>query len=160
MTHIIVGFSTKKNDWISRLICWVTRWRHSHVCLISPDREWIVESVGIPFTDPQTGEERTGVRLVPATYLTKRDMLEIRKIEHPAPDEVWKYAVKMALDKVPYDHEYLGSWLLRRGGIGDARKPACHEVIVITTRLTGHPVIPDDMLYTSPRDLYLISKEV
>lgn len=159
MTHILVGFSTRKNDWISRLICWVTRWRHSHVCLISPDRERIAESTSLPFPDPLTGEYRTGVRVVPAAYMLQRDMLEIRKIEHPDPAAVWKYAERMALEKVAYDGEYIGAWLLRRGG-GDEHKVTCHELIEVAARLAGHALFPDGVKNTSPRDLYLISKEI
>ena len=29
MSHVLLGFSTKKNDWLSRMICWATSWQHA-----------------------------------------------------------------------------------------------------------------------------------
>lgn len=125
MSHILVAFSTKKNDWLSRL----------------------------------TGEYRTGVRVVPSAYMLQRDMLEIRKIPHPDPEVVWRHAEQMAREKVEYDHEYIGAWLLRRGD-GDDHKVTCHELIEVAAARAGHLLFPPDLKNTSPRDLYLISKEL
>ena len=159
MSHILLGFSTKKNDWLSRLICWATRWRHSHVVLISPDGTRTIESTGILFPDPLTGELRDGVREVPIAYLMQRDVVEIRQIEHPHPDLVWQHAQKMARDKLAYDHEYIGAWILRNG-YGDDAKITCNELIEIAAARAGHALFPPDVRNTSPRDIYLISKEL
>jgi hypothetical protein len=159
MSHILVGFSTKHDSLMSRAICWLTRWRHSHVVLISPDRTLIAESTGIIFPDPLTGELRDGVRIVPKAYLMQRDMVEIRSIEHPNPAGVWQEAVKLATDKARYDHEYLGAWLLGKGN-GDEQKITCNELIEIAAARAGHALFPDDVKRTSPRDLYLLSKEI
>lgn len=156
---ILVGFSTKHNDWISRLICWLTRWKHSHVVLISPDQAWLIESTSFTFPDPETGEMRDGVRKVPVAYLFQRDMVEIRRINHPRPDLVWKNAQQMAADKVKYDHKYIGAWLLHNG-CGDEQKVACHELIEVCAKAAGYALLPDDVKLTSPRDLYLLSKEL
>ena len=158
MTHITVAFSTKHDSLISRLICWLTRWRHSHVVLISHDGTRMIESTGMPFPDPEDGELRDGVREVPIAYLDRRDGVEIRRIPHPDPERVWKIAQGMAQTRMKYDHEYLGAWLLRRGK-GDANKVNCLEVVTICTRLAGHEVLPD-ITGLTPRDLYLISEEV
>lgn len=159
MSHILVGFSTKKDDWLSRLICWITGWRHSHVVLINEDRTRIVESTSFPFPDPLTGEHRDGVREVPIAYFLHRDVVEIRKIEHPHPTLVWQHAQKMAVEKMKYDHERIGAYLLRRGD-GDAHKVTCNELIEVAAAQAGHALFPDGMKHTTPRDLYLISKEL
>ena len=158
MTHITVAFSAKRDDLISRLICWLTRWRHSHVVLISPNGTRMIESTAFPFPDPEDGELRDGVREVPVAYLDRRDGVEIRRIAHPDPQRVWRIAQKMANNRIKYDHEYLGAWLLRRGK-GDANKLNCLEVITVAARRAGHEVLPDIEGLT-PRDLYLISEEV
>lgn len=160
MSHILVGFSTKRDDWISRLICWITSWRHSHVVLISADGTRMIESTSFPFPDPLTGELRDGVREVPIAYFLRRDMGEVRKIEHPNPTLVWQHAQKMAVEKVKYDHEYIGAWLLRRSGNGDDHKVSCNELIEVAAARAGHALLPQGMKHTSPRDLYLISKEL
>jgi len=160
MSHILVGFSTKKDDWISRLICWITGWRHSHVVLINADKTRIIESTSFPFQDPLTGELRDGVREVPIAYLMRRDVVEIRKIDHPHPTLVWQHAQKMAVEKVKYDHEYIGAWLLRQKSSGDDHKVTCNELVELACKRAGHELYPSGMIHTSPRDLYLISKEL
>ena len=159
MSHILVGFSTKKNDLLSRLICWFTRWRHSHVVLISPDETMICESTGMLFPDPLTGEMRDGVREVPIAYMQQRQLVEIRKIEHPYPSLVYEHAQKMAREKVKYDHERIGAWLLRNGD-GDEHKVTCEEMVLICAARAGHALLPSDVRFPTPRDLYLISEAV
>lgn len=157
MSHILVGFSTKHDSLMSRAICWATRWRHSHVVLIRGDGVRMIESTGLPFPDPQTGEIRDGVREVPIDYLMRRDVVEIRQIDHPFPDLVWHHA--QALVGCLYDHEYIGAWLLGWGN-GDDRKITCNELIEIAAARAGHALFPADVKRTSPRDLYLLSKEL
>jgi len=155
MSHILVGFSTKHDSLLSRLICWATHWRHSHVVLISTDQTRMIESTGIVFPDPETGVWRDGVREVPIAYLLMRDVVEIRKIPHPAPEKVWEEARKLIGKK--YDHEYLGAWFLRKGN-GDDNKITCNEVIEISAAQAGHALFPADVKNTTPRDLYLLSE--
>jgi hypothetical protein len=157
MTHILVGFSTKKNSFISRMICWFSGWRHSHVVLINSDQTRIIESTGMIFQDPEDGELRDGVREVPIAYLEHRDMVEIRAIDHPDPVAVWRHA--QSLNGRPYDHEYLGSWVLRRGR-GDTNKINCQEVVTESCAAAGHALFPSDAKFLTPRDLYMISKEI
>ncbi len=159
MSYIKVGFCTKHNSFISRMICWLTRWRHSHVVLISPDGERMIESTGIMFPDPLTGELRDGVREVPIAYLMQRDMVEIRTIQHPYPELVWQHAQRLAIEKRPYDHEYLGAWLLNRGN-GDEHKINCLEVITESSAAAGWTLFPRSVERTTPRDLYLLSKSI
>lgn len=160
MSYVLLGFSTKKNDWLSRMICWATRWRHSHVFLISPDRTLIAESTGIPFPDPLTGEWRTGCRVVPIAYAENRDRFEMRKIAHPDPEKVWQHAVELALQKTEYDEEYFRDWVFRRPKNGNAKKLTCHEYPDVCAALAGQAFLPADMKHTTPRDLYLLSKEI
>lgn len=159
MSHILVGFSTKKDDWLSLLICWFTRWRHSHVVLVNAEQTRIVESTSFPFQDHEDGEMRDGVREVPIAYLRKKDLVEIRKIEHPSPETVWGLAANMAKRKVRYDHRRVIDWLFRMGD-GDDEKVTCEELIFVCAARAGHPLTPDGMKFTTPRDLYLISKEL
>ena len=160
MSHIRLGFSTKKDDWLSRLICWATSWRHSHVVLVSPDGRMIVESTSFPFPDPQTGEWRTGCRMVPVAYLMNRDVVELREVAHPDPLAVWEHAVKMATEKIEYDHEFIRDWIFRRPKNGNSKKVTCHELIEVCAERAGHRLYAAALRHTSPRDLYLISKEL
>lgn len=160
MSHILLGFSTKKNDWLSRLICWATSWRHSHVFLISPDRTQIAESTSLPFPDPLTGEWRTGCRVVPWEYALQRDYLEVRLVPHPYPELCWEHAVRMAREKVEYDHEFIRDWIFRRPKNGNTKKVTCHEYPDVCAARAGQAILPAGMKHTSPRDLYLLSKEI
>lgn len=157
MSHILVGFSTKHNSFVSRSICTLTDFWASHCVLVNTDRTRIIESTGIPFTDCDTGEMRDGVRALSFDAFMQRDLAVVRKISHPDPDLVWQYAMEMVDKKLPYDHESLGAWLLRRGD-GDEHKINCREVITVNTARAGWPVLPVDVPRTTPRDLYLISE--
>lgn len=159
-SYVLVGFSTKKNSLMSRLICWLTGWRHSHVFLISQDGRQLAESTGTPFPDPLTGEWRSGCRVVPIAYAHHRDLFEIRKIEHPYPGLVWQHAEIMAREKVEYDHEYLRDWLFRRAKNGNKKKVTCQEYVEIACARAGHAILPAGLKHTTPRDIYLLSKEL
>ena len=158
-SHILVGFSTKEGDWLSALIRFFSGHWHSHCVLVSPDRKMIAESTAFPFPDPLDGEMRDGVRVVPIEYLHRKDAVEIRKIEHPYPELVWEHADKLAREKVKYDHKRIRDWLFRMSD-GDEKKVSCEELILICAARGGHALLPADVRFPTPRDLYLLSKEI
>ena len=78
MSRILVGFSTKKSDWLSRLICWATGWRHSHVVLINQEQTRLIEATSFPFQDPEDGEMRDGVREAVEEALSAQTISRLR----------------------------------------------------------------------------------
>jgi uncharacterized protein YycO len=137
------------DDWISRLIGWLTRSKHSHVALVSPDGKNVLEATGL--------SKPGGVRLIPIEqFYAERQHIEVRTIEHPFPINVWSHAWSQ-LGK-PYDWSYLWGWLLHRDW-QDREKWVCHELIVWAAAQSGQPLLEmADAHYLTPGDLYRISK--
>ena len=144
MEHIIIGFATDKQDWISGVIRKMTWSKFSHVVLISPDHASYIEST-----------HGVGVREMPIETFLKKDDNEIGKIHHPCPKEVWELA-KKEIGK-PYDSKYVYGWLFHRNWQDDD-KWACCELIPGITAKTGHPIIRNsEFIKVTPEILYMIS---
>lgn len=146
MNHILVAFSTKTRSPLGWLTRFFTRWRHSHVALVSDDVLRLIEA-----------SDEWGVREAPATSLLGRDDVEIRKIAHPNPQGVWD-ACLTQIGK-PYDEWYSLGWLCHRNW-QNPDQWACHELIEWACRQAGHGLFPADATYLTPRDLYLISEPI
>lgn len=146
MSYILVGLSTKKVSLFGFLIRLFGRWKHSHVVLIHSNGKELIEAAG-----------GIGVRVMPISYLMKRDEVEIRRIRHPFPDAVWMHA--MTQRGKPYDEKYSWGWLLRRDW-QDENQWACTELIEWACRLAGHGIFPQNIGYITPRDFYLVSEEI
>lgn len=139
-----VGFSTNKQDFISRLIRKVTWSRYSHVVLISPD--------GLSYIESTHG---IGVRELPIQNFLTKDNYEIAKIFHPYPGSVWNLA-RHEVGK-PYDEWYIWGYLFRRNWQDDS-KWACCELIPSMAERCGHSLIRSSEFFkVSPQTLYMIS---
>ena len=145
MPYIVVGFSTKNNSVLGCLTRYFTRWRHSHVVLISEDRQALIEAT-----------DQGGVREMPISYLLQRDSVEIRKIFHPFPTAVWLHA-KTQLGK-PYDETASWGYLFHRDW-QDENAWYCSELIEYAARKAGWGFFPSGVGCITPRDLYLISED-
>ncbi|PKN71197.1 MAG: hypothetical protein CVU54_01890 [Deltaproteobacteria bacterium HGW-Deltaproteobacteria-12] len=142
--HIIVGFSTDKQDFISKVIRLLTWSRFSHVVLISPDKKSYIEST-----------HGAGVRELPIEAFLKKDGVEFGTIYHPDPDKVWQLA-KQEIGK-PYDSLYIYGWLCRRNWQDDASWACCELVPAMAVR-AGHPIIREDcFIKITPELLYQTS---
>ena len=124
------------------MIRWFTWSPHSHVVLISPCMQFFIEST-----------HRKGVVRGSIRDFMWRDGVEVRVIPHPDPQGVWAVAWSQ-LGKA-YDWKYIYGWLLRRNW-QDPTKWSCSELIAWAAKLF------DDEFTSrvSPRDIYLISKEL
>ena len=144
MNYILIGFSTDKKDWISKIIRKVTWSKFSHVVLINPDRSSYIEST-----------HGVGVRELPISEFFEKNNIEIGMINHPNPEEVWRLA-KQEIGK-PYDNMYIYGWLFRRNWQDDA-KWACCELIPAMTARTGYPIVRcEEFMKVTPQMLYMIS---
>ena len=145
MSKLLIGFSTDKKDWISKIIRLMTWSKFSHVVLISPDGKSYIESThGI------------GVRELPIAEFFKKDGVEIGEVEHPFPHAVWKLA-KREIGK-PYDSKYIYGWLFHRNWQDDNQWACCELVPAMAIR-AGHSIIREDCLIkVTPELLYSISK--
>lgn len=133
MSHILVGFSTKRDDWISRLICWFTRWRHSHVVLVNAAQTRIVESTSFPFQDPEDGEMRDGptedqiraerIRLgiIDARKERTQVLKKAQKVEKGSEQaqelRLYAYLLKSEIDRLQAEYEALKAELEQQGAI-------------------------------------------
>jgi uncharacterized protein YycO len=145
MGQILIGFSTDKSDWVSKIIRLMTWSRFSHVVLIAPDRTSYIEST-----------HGFGVREMPIDKFFEREGVEIGTIEHPDPEAVWELA-KKEIGK-PYDTMYIYGWLFRRNWQDDEQW-ACCELIPVLAAKTGHPIFRcEECIKISPQLLYMISK--
>ena len=137
--HLLLGFCTDKTDRISTLIRWATWSPVSHVVLISPCRDQIIEAT-----------HGKGVVLGTLTEFLARDGAELRRIPHHDPYGVWARALSQV--GKPYDWRYSLSWLLRRDW-QDPAAWACAELIAWAAELFADGYANS----ISPRDLHLIS---
>lgn len=145
MSHITIGFSTQRDSLLGALTRWFGRWRHSHIVLIHPDGDRLIEAT-----------DAGGVREMPIEYLLARDNVELRRIAHPNPQGVWLACVSQ-LGK-PYDNTYSLGWLLRRDWQADGAW-ACTEMLEWACRQAGQGLFPD-VGFLTPRDFYLISEPI
>lgn len=155
---IVLAFSAKNSSLISRAIRWVTRWKHSHVAMVSPDGLWVCESTGNQFWDPALSAYRDGVRMIPISQLMDRDDVVLRQVEHPHPGLAWEHMV--SLIGARYDNRYAWGWLINNDDLQDEDRYSCDEAIRTAMRRAGHDPFPADLRQTSPRDFYLISQGV
>lgn len=141
MSYVLVGFSTEKTDWFSRAIRFFTRCKYSHVVMVSPSQEDVIEST-----------TTFGVRDVPfIIWAGGESVTEVRKIPHPCPEKAWLRA--WAERGKPYDMKFSYGWFFRRNW-QDPSAWACSELIAWAGEF-----FPADALDTiTPRDLYLISE--
>ena len=144
MSYLLLGFSTDKKDCISKIIRKITWSKFSHVVLVSPDQTSYIESI-----------HGVGVRELPIGEFFKKGSVEIGKISHPHPEEVWRLA-KKEIGK-PYDSMYIYGWLFRRNWQDD-EKWACCELVPAMAKRTGHPIIRcEEFIKVTPQMLYIIS---
>lgn len=145
---ITLAFS-HADDMISRLICWLTRSRVSHVALVSPDGQHVIEASGVG--------EPLGVRLISRErFLAERQGVEFRTLAHPRAESVW--AIAWGQIGKGYDNSYLWGWLLHRNW-QDPSRWVCQELIVWAAAQTGYPMLDmTDSHFLTPGDLYRISK--
>ncbi len=153
---IVLAFSAKNSSLISRAIKFVTRWKHSHVALLSPDGQFYAESTGDQFYDAGANHMRDGVRMVSIANLMSRDDVELRTIWHPHPELVWEHAVSLIGSR--YDRKYPWGWLINNDKLQDSDKYSCDELIRVAMRRAGHDPFPESVKQTSPRDFYLKSE--
>ena len=140
-SYIIVGFSTEKTDLFSSVIRWATRFRFSHVVLVSPDRQNIIEAT-----------TTYGVRDLPISEWQRTESLtELRRIPHPDPQGVWDRA--MTQRGKPYDMKYSYGWFFNRRNWQDPNALACCELIIEAAKFFAD----GDYGPNNQRDLYLIS---
>ncbi len=144
MNYILIGFSTDKQDWISKIIRKLTWSKFSHVVLINPDHSSYIEST-----------HSVGVRELPIGEFLKKNNMEIGMIRHPHPEEVWRLA-RLEIGK-PYDSAYIYGWLFHRNWQDD-KKWACCELIPALTNRIGYPIIRcEEFIKVTPQILYMIS---
>lgn len=144
MSNLTLGFSTDKQDYISRLIRFFTWSKFSHVVLINPDGSSYIEST-----------HGVGVRELPISEFLKKGCVKFGTIYHPFPGKVWEL-VKGEIGK-PYDDLYIYGWLCRRNWQDDA-KWACCELVPAMAARAGYPIIREDCFTKiTPELLYSIS---
>ena len=147
MSHLVLIFS-KGDDWISRLIGWLTYGHVTHVALVRGQR--VIEASGMGYPK--------GVREVSLwDWLDRHPGAEQRVIKHPDPDAVWAFA-SARLGK-SYDWAWLIRYLLRLSW-----RPndywVCSELIVVCAAEAGSPLLSAGHNTVTPRDLYMISEAV
>ena len=149
MSHIVLGFHHDENDWISRVMAWLTHATYTHVALVSPDGSEVIEASGVG--KPQ------GVRAMSMeVWASKHPGFVLRKIPHGKPAEA--YAAASAQIGARYDWSYLWGWLFRRNW-QNPDKWVCHELIAWAADATGYPFINmDGAEWLTPQHLYLVSQ--
>lgn len=143
---ITLAFHHAADDFISRVMAWFTHGGPTHVALVSPDGEWVIEasSMGRP----------KGVRIVAfATWARRHPGYELCTVAHPAGQQVWAMAGTQV--GKAYDWGWIWGWLLRNKNMQDPERWTCSELIHWAAAETGHPISTlDDMgWHISPRML-------
>ena len=148
---ITLYFHHDPDDWISRLMAWFTRSRYTHVALLSPGGDYVLEATGA--SDP------TGVRYLPTWLWQSRHPDCIARVaETPDAKTVWRLAETQA-DK-PYDWGYLLGFLLRRNW-QDQDKWVCHELIAWACAEAGTPLLDmTDAHFLTPDHLYRVTQPI
>lgn len=147
MSYITVLLHHDADDWISRVIGWVT-WsrRTSHVALAWGQEVIEASSLGEP----------KGVRLVRLVdWMARHPGYRVKRIPHDAPAMAWEYA-RSQWGK-PYDWRYFVGWLLRRDWQDDDAW-VCQELIAWACEKAGDPLFPCGVARNSitPRDFELL----
>ena len=144
MNSILLGFSTDKQDQISRVIRKFTWSKFSHTVLINPDHTSYIEST-----------HKVGVQELPVSEFLKKDHIEFGTIIHPYPKEVWRL-VKQEKGK-DYDDWYPYGWMFRKNWQDDT-KWACCELVPVMAARAGYPIIRcEEVMKVTPQMLYMIS---
>lgn len=147
MNGLTLAFSrdrTSPVSWIIRLLTWS---EYSHVALVSPDMQKVIEAA-----------HTVGVREVPlAEWIGNRDYT-LKSIDHPAPDVAWKWARTQLGCK--YDMRYLWGFLFRRE-IQRHSAWACTELINWACYKAGRALIHRDYGWRiTPQHLLMIAEPI
>lgn len=145
MSHVVIAFAVP-GSWIGRLVSWWTGYKYSHVALVSPDGEWVLESTGTlaPY----------GVQV---RAMASRSFDEFRCIRHPDPQAVWEVACSQ--HGKAYDWGYLIGWPFRRNWQDDD-KWSCTELIPWAFSTTGKPIIHSHLHRVDPQILHMLSESM
>lgn len=149
MSYFTVILSHDPADWISRVLSWVTFGNVTHVALLSPGGDEVIEASSY-------GEPR-GVRVMALeVWREHHPAHRSLRIPHPAPKQVWGLA-KSQVGK-PYDYRYYLGWLFRRNWQAEDAW-VCHELICWAALHAGCGVFAVDAWRISPRDFELLYEE-
>lgn len=148
---ITLYFHHDPDDWISRLMAWFTRSRYTHVALLSPGGNYVLEATG--------AHVPTGVSCQPTWLWQSRHPGFIARVaETPDAQLVWQFASTQT-DK-PYDWTYLWGWLFRRNWQRTDRW-VCHELIAWACQEAGTPLLDmTDAHFLTPDHLYRVTHPI
>jgi hypothetical protein len=152
MTTAKLLFLSGSSDWISRAITWFSHGGVTHVALLSPDGEFVIEASG-------KGQPK-GVRKVSyETFLKSHPECELCEFQHPDPEEMWDVACSQ-LGK-GYDWSWYLGWLFRSTSYQNKSKWTCAEFIVWAAQESGKSPFSIDVLWhVKPYDLRMIATKV
>lgn len=147
---ITLYFHHDPDDWISRLMAWITRSRYTHVALLSPGGDYVLEATGAH--DPM------GVRISPTWLWQSRHPGFVARAADGDADQVWRIAATH--DGAGYDWSYLWGWLFRRNWQRQDRW-VCHELIAWACAEAGTPLLDmTDAHFLTPDHLYRVTQPI
>ena len=150
MSHVVLAFAHNPDDWISSVMAFFTYGKWTHVAIVKGEHVIEATAVGKP----------AGVREVTLRYFIQaHPRYHLRAVPCADPDKVWAFCESQLGKK--YDWLWVLSWpfRLRRG---HPNRWSCSELICAAFQHAGEPLLAgDDGCHSvTPRDFYLISKEI
>lgn len=148
MSHVVLGFSHDRSDWISQIMSWASFGGPSHVVLVSPCGRWFIEATGV--------KSPAGVQPpAPLADFLARQRAELRRVAHCYPQAVWDAALSQVGQ--PYDWGWLVGWIIRNRRWDDPQKWVCSELVSWAMREAGDPLFEGHTWHITPGDLYMMS---
>ena len=146
---ITLLFHHGKGDLVSEVLRFFTRGSYTHVALLSPGGDCVIDASGA--TRPK------GVKGTPAwLWMRRHPGCVLRTSDLPDAVTVWRLA-ESQIGK-PYDWAYVWGWLFRRHW-QKQDKWVCHELIAWACAEAGTPLLDmTDAHFLTPDHLFRVTK--